>query len=61
MMVVLINSFTGTLTSYMTVPKLKRIPQSLEELAMMKEYRVTIMENYVLAKSFLVSIITAFK
>jgi len=54
-MVVVINAYTGTLTSQMTAPKLKPIPQSLEELAYMKkEYQITIMDNYFLAYSFLV-------
>ncbi len=55
MMVVLINAYTGTLTSHMTAPKLKPIPQSLEELAIRtNEYQITIMQNYLLADSFLV-------
>lgn len=55
MMVVLINAYTGTLTSHITAPKLKPIPQSLEELANRKsEYQITIMENYLLADYFLV-------
>ncbi len=54
MMVVLINSYTSVLTSYMTVPKLKHIPQTLEELAEMKEYRVTMLKNMLLAETFLV-------
>ncbi len=54
-MVVVINAYTGTLTSQMTAPKLKPIPQSLEELAYMKkEYQITIMDNYFLAYSILV-------
>ncbi len=56
MMVVLINAYTGVLTSYMTVPKLKPIPQSLEQLATMKEYKVTVIKDSVLANSFLVRI-----
>ena len=36
MMVVLINAYTGTLTSQMTASKLKQIPQSLEELTFMR-------------------------
>lgn len=54
LMVVLINSYTGVLTSMMTVPKLKSIPQSLEELAAKKEYKVTVMKESFLAKAFLV-------
>jgi len=55
MMVVIINAYTGVLTSLMAVPKLKSIPQSLEELAEMKEYKVTIQKNQILADAFLVN------
>ena len=54
LMVVLINSYTGVLTSRMTVPKLDSIPQSLEELAARREYKVTVMKESFLAKAFLV-------
>lgn len=54
LMVVLINCYTGVLTSIMTVPKLEPIPQSLEELAAKKEYKVTVMKESFLAKAFLV-------
>ena len=57
MMIVLINAYTGVLTSLLTVPKLKPIPQSLEELAAMKDYRVTINKNHLLAIAFLVNIL----
>ena len=56
MMVVLINAYTGVLTSYMTVPKLKPIPQSLEQLATMKEYKVSVIKDSSLANSFFVII-----
>ena len=54
-MAVVINAYTGVLTSLMAVPKLKSIPQSLEELAEMKEYKVTIQKNQILADAFLVN------
>jgi len=38
----------------MTVPKLESIPQSLEELAARREYKVTVMKESFLAKAFLV-------
>jgi len=42
-----INAYSGTLTSRMSVPKTKPIPQYLKELGYsIKEYRVTMMENY---------------
>ena len=52
--VVLINAYKSVLISYLTIPKLKPIPQSLEELAAMKEYRITIMKNTLLANSIFV-------
>jgi len=54
MMVVLANAYTGTLTSNLTVPKLEPIPQSLEDLANMKQYQVAIVNNHILATTFLV-------
>ena len=56
MMVVLINAYAGVLTSYMTVPKLKPIPQSLEQLAAMKEYKVSVIKDHFLTNSFLVRV-----
>ncbi len=56
MMVVLANSYTGVLTSYMAAPKLKPSPQSLEELAALKDYKVTIQKSQLLADAFLVFI-----
>lgn len=52
--VVLINAYKSVVISYLTIPKLKPIPQSLEELAAMKQYRITIMNNTLLANSILV-------
>jgi len=54
MMIVIINAYTGVLTSLMVAPTLKPIPQSLQELAEMKEYKVTIQKNQILADAFLV-------
>ena len=55
MMVVIMNAYTSTLTSNMTVPKWKPIPKSLKELAEMgQDYQVTIIDNYLLGNYFLV-------
>ena len=55
MVVVLINAYNGTLTSHMTVPKLKPIPESLEALTKMnKDYKITIKDSDFPADSFLV-------
>lgn len=43
--VVICNAYTGTLTSFMTVPKLKPIVQSLEELAESDVYKLTAESN----------------
>ena len=40
----------------MAAPKLKPIPQSLEELAALKDYKVTIQKSQLLADAFLVFI-----
>ncbi len=61
MMIVLMNAYTGVLTSYLAVSKFKPIPQSLEQLAeMMDEYHVTVMKNNVLANDFLVKLTLMF-
>jgi len=57
MMIVLVNSYTGVLTAYMAIPKLNSIPQTLEELATSKEYKVSVQKNQLLADAFLVFII----
>lgn len=41
MMVVICNAYTGTLTSFMTLPKLKPVIHSLEELAASDRYKLT--------------------
>ncbi|XP_046649955.1 ionotropic receptor 93a-like isoform X1 [Daphnia pulicaria] len=41
-MVVLVNAYTGTLMSYLTVPKLRPIVNTLEELAASSETRMTV-------------------
>ncbi len=38
----------------MTIPKFETIPQSLEELAANKEYKVTVMKESYMARTFLV-------
>ncbi|XP_046452186.1 ionotropic receptor 93a-like [Daphnia pulex] len=42
MMVVLVNAYTGTLRSYMTVPKLDPIVNTLTELAVSSETKMTV-------------------
>jgi hypothetical protein len=54
MAVVLINSYTGNLTSYLSVPKLNPIPNSFDELAMSSDYKLSIQANSVLMKSITV-------
>ena len=55
MAVVLINSYTGNLTSYLSVPKLNPIPNSFEELAASSDYKLCILANSILSKSILVN------
>ena len=54
MAVVLINSYTGNLTSYLSVPKLNPIPNSFGELAASSDYKLSIQANSVLMKSITV-------
>ena len=57
--IVLYNVYTTTLTSYMTVPRFKQIPNSLEELAVSinqqhRECKLTLELNSVIADILLV-------
>ena len=54
MAVVLINSYTGNLTSYLSIPKLNPIPNSFEELAASSDYKISLQANTVLTKSIMV-------
>ena len=53
-MVVLINGYSGVLTSYLTIPKLNPIANTLQEVADSKELRVTVEKNVSISQSFLV-------
>ena len=57
MMVVVVNAYTGTLTSRLAVPKLKPIIHNFDELAASPHTRVTIDANSALANEFLARII----
>lgn len=54
MMVVLVNAYTGTLMSYLTVPKLRPIVNTLEELAASSETQMTVDFELGKARMFLV-------
>lgn len=54
MMVVLVNAYTGTLRSYMTVPKLDPIVNTLTELAVGSETKMTVDIQLGKARMFLV-------
>jgi hypothetical protein len=54
-MVVLVNAYTGTLMSYLTVPKLRPIVNTLEELAASSETRMTVDFELGKARMFLVN------
>ena len=54
MAVVLINSYTGNLTSYLSVPRLNPIPNSFDELADSSDYKLSIAANTVLMKLIMV-------
>jgi len=56
MCVVIINSYTGNLTSYLAIPALKPIPNSFEELAASKDISLIVQHKSVLAEQILVRI-----
>ena len=61
MAVVLINSYTGNLTSYLRIPKLDPIPNSFGELAASSDYKLSIQADTVLMKSILVKMCVTHK
>ena len=56
-MVVLINAYSGVLTSLLTAPRLKPITQTLKDVAESSELRVTCEKDGYFARIFLVIII----
>jgi hypothetical protein len=52
--VILINSYTGNLTSYLTFPALESIPNSFGELADRKDLSIIVEDRSVLAEQILV-------
>ncbi len=53
-MVVLINAYSGVLTSLLTAPRLKPIAKTLQEVAESQELQVTVEKNNIFSRSFLV-------
>ena len=58
-MVVLINAYSGVLTSLLTAPRLKPIAQTLKDVAESSELRVTCEKDSFFARIFLVLFIGA--
>ena len=56
MCVILINAYTGNLTSYLAVPDVKPIPNSFEELAARKDMYLIVEDRSQLAEDILVFI-----
>ena len=56
MALVLANSYAGCFRSFMTVPKLKPVPQSLEELALSTDFTVAVERGSLIADTLLVVI-----
>ena len=54
MCVVIINSYTGNLTSYLTIPALNSIPNSFEELAAREDLSIIVEDKSVLSEQILV-------
>ena len=57
-MIVLVNAYTGTLTAFLTVPKLKPTINTFEELANSKERTLIIEPDADLAFKFMVLILS---
>ncbi len=56
-MVVLINAYSGVLTSLLTATKLKPIAKTMKDIAESKDLRLTTEKNFFLQERFLVSFI----
>ena len=54
MVVVLVNSYSGSLVSYLTVPVYEKTIDSFEELAKQKEIHLTLEDHSVLSKDIMV-------
>jgi hypothetical protein len=54
MCVILINSYNGNLTSYLSFPALQPIPNSFEELAARKDLSLIAEDKFVLTDQILV-------
>jgi hypothetical protein len=52
--VVIANAYSGTLTSFLTVPKLKPTISSIKELATSEDYKLTMEINTADAEKFFV-------
>ena len=59
-MLVVINGYTGNLISYLTVPKLKPIVNSFQDLAESDTLKIAVEAKTVLAETFLVSRLNLF-
>jgi len=59
-MVVLINAYSGVLTSLLTAPRLKPIAQTLKDVAESKVLRVSCEKNSFFSQTFLVLLISWF-
>ena len=55
MCVILINSYNGNLTSYLSFPALQPIPHSFEELAARKDLSLIAEDKFVLTEQILVT------
>ena len=53
-MVVLINAYAGVLTSFLTVPKLEKVVDTLEQVVEGGKFRVTAEKGTLLTHTFLV-------
>ena len=54
-MVVIVNSYSGVLTSLLAIPKLEPTIESVEDLVASEQYKLTIEKDVILTRDFLVS------
>jgi Ligand-gated ion channel len=56
MCVIIVNAYTGNLTSYLAVPSVKPIPNSFQELAARKDLQIMVEDKGQLAEDILVNL-----
>ena len=55
MMTIVYNAYTTTITSFLTIPRLKPLPDNLEELAKEPSFKLTLEWDHLKTQTFLVT------